>query len=75
MDREVFSMAVHLNSTCLLYTSTNGEKDKLTHAGMYGIQYSIASMEEIFDVDINYYVQINFTSLIMMVDALSLIHI
>ena len=49
---------------------TNGEKDKLTHAGMYGIQYSIASMEEIFDVDISYYVQINFTSLIMMVDAL-----
>ena len=49
---------------------TNGERDKLTHAGMYGIQYSIASMEEIFDVDISYYVQINFTSLIMMVDAL-----
>lgn len=49
---------------------TNGEKDKLTHAGMYGIQYSVASMENIFDLDINYYVRINFTSLIMMVDAL-----
>ena len=49
---------------------TYGEKDKLTHAGMYGIQYSIASMEEIFDLDIRYYVRINFTSLIMMVDAL-----
>lgn len=49
---------------------TYGEKDKLTHAGMYGIQYSIASMEEIFDLDIRYYVRVNFTSLIMMVDAL-----
>lgn len=49
---------------------TYGEKDKLTHAGMYGIQYSIAAMEEIFDLDISYYVRINFTSLIMMVDAL-----
>ena len=49
---------------------TNGEKDKLTHAGMYGVQYSMASMEEIFDVDISYYVRVNFTSLIMMVDAL-----
>lgn len=49
---------------------TYGEKDKLTHAGMYGIQYSIASMENIFDLDIDYYVRINFTSLIMMVDAL-----
>ena len=49
---------------------TYGEKDKLTHAGMYGIQYSIAAMEEIFDLDISYYVRINFASLIMMVDAL-----
>jgi len=49
---------------------TDGESDKLTHAGMYGIQYSIASMENIFDVDISYYVRVNFTSLMMMVDAL-----
>lgn len=49
---------------------TYGEKDKLTHAGMYGIQYSIASVENIFDIDISYYVRINFTSLITMVDAL-----
>lgn len=49
---------------------TSGEKDKLTHAGMYGVRYSMAAMEEIFDVDISYYVRINFTSLIMMVDAL-----
>ena len=49
---------------------TSGEKDKLTHAGMYGVRYSMAAMEEIFDVDISYYVRVNFTSLIMMVDAL-----
>ena len=54
---------------------TYGEKDKLTHAGMYGIQYSIASMENIFDLDISYYVRINFTSLIMMVDALGGINV
>lgn len=49
---------------------TYGEKDKLTHAGMYGVQYSMASIEKILDVDISYYVRINFTSLITMVDAL-----
>lgn len=49
---------------------TDGAKDKLTHAGMYGIQYSMASIEEIFDVEISYYVRVNFTSLMMMVDAL-----
>lgn len=49
---------------------TNGESDKLTHAGMYGVQYSMAALEEVFDVDIDYYVRINFTALIDMVDAL-----
>lgn len=47
-----------------------GEKDKLTHAGMYGVQYSMNALEELFDVDVNYYVRVNFSSLIMMVDAL-----
>ena len=49
---------------------TGGDSDKLTHAGMYGIQYSIAAMEKIFDLDIDYYVRVNFTALINMVDAL-----
>jgi LCP family protein required for cell wall assembly len=49
---------------------TDGEKDKLTHAGMYGIQYSMAAIENIFDIDISYYVRVNFSALIMMVDAL-----
>lgn len=47
-----------------------GGADKLTHAGMYGVNYSIAAMENIFDVDINYYGRINFTAFLMMVDAL-----
>ena len=47
-----------------------GERDKLTHAGMYGVQYSMNALEELFDVDVNYYVRVNFSSLIMMVDAL-----
>lgn len=49
---------------------TYGESDKLTHAGMYGIQYSIATMEQIFDIDIDYYVRVNFSAVIQMVDAL-----
>ena len=47
-----------------------GERDKLTHAGMYGVQYSMNALEEIFGVDVNYYARVNFSSLIMMVDAL-----
>lgn len=47
-----------------------GEKDKLTHAGIYGIETSIATLENLLDININYYVKVNFTSLINVVDAL-----
>lgn len=46
------------------------QKDKLTHAGIYGIEKSIATVENILDIDINYYVKVNFTSLEEIVDAL-----
>ena len=47
-----------------------GKKDKLTHAGMYGVDMSIATIEDLLDIDINYYVKVNFTSLIDIVNAL-----
>ena len=46
------------------------ERDKLTHAGIYGIQATADTLGELYDIDINYYVRINFTSLIEVVDAL-----
>lgn len=45
-----------------------GLKDKLTHAGVYGINTSIRTLENFLDIDINYYVRINFSSLIRIVD-------
>lgn len=49
---------------------TTGYKDKLTHAGMYGVEMSVQTIEDLLDIDINYYVKVNFTSLIDIVDAL-----
>ena len=49
---------------------TTGVKDKLTHAGIYGIDMSIQTIEDLLDMDINYYVKVNFTSVIDIVDAL-----
>jgi len=49
---------------------TTGNKDKLTHAGSYGIEMSIQTIEDLLDMNINYYVKVNFTSLIDIVDAL-----
>ena len=49
---------------------TSGTKDKLTHAGIYGIDTSIKTIEDLLDIKINYYLKVNFTSVIDIVDAL-----
>lgn len=49
---------------------TSGLKDKLTHAGIYGIQTSVDTLENFLDTDIHYYVRINFSSLIQLVDSI-----
>ncbi|QIK70379.1 LytR family transcriptional regulator [Erysipelothrix sp. HDW6C] len=47
-----------------------GEMDKLTHAGLYGISCSVKTMENLIGHDINYYIRLNFTGLVDIVDAL-----
>ena len=49
---------------------TTGTKDKLTHAGIYGIDMSIQTLEDLLQTKINYYFKVNFTSVIDIVDAL-----
>lgn len=49
---------------------TAGYRDKLTHAGIYGIDMSVQTLEDLFGIDINYYVRVNFTTLINLVDAI-----
>lgn len=46
------------------------ENDKLTHAGIYGVNESVTTIEDLLNIDINYYVKVNFTSLIDIVDAI-----
>ena len=49
---------------------TSGYKDKLTHAGNYGIDTSIATIEDLLGIQINYYFKVNFSSLVNIIDAL-----
>lgn len=49
---------------------TTGYKDKLTHAGNYGIDTSIKTIEDLLGIDINYYFKVNFSSLVNIIDAL-----
>ena len=48
---------------------TTGLKDKLTHAGIYGIDTSVGTMANLYGIDINYWVRVNFTSVTEIVDA------
>lgn len=45
-------------------------RDKLTHAGIYGVDASMETLEQLYGIDITYYARVNFTSLIKIVDAL-----
>lgn len=49
---------------------SGGQPDKLTHAGLYGVETSMATLSEIYDTEIELYGRINFTSMIDIVNAL-----
>lgn len=47
----------------------NGAMDKLTHCGLYGIDCSMQALAQLYDVEVNYSAQINFTGFETLVDA------
>ena len=44
--------------------------DKLTHAGNYGIEMSMATLENLYDTDLDYYIRVNFTGFVSIIDTL-----
>lgn len=48
----------------------NGQPDKLTHAGIYGVTASVETLENLYGIDISYYARINFTSFLNLIDVL-----
>ncbi len=49
---------------------SGGIPDKLTHAGIHGIDCSVETLEMLYDIKIDYYVRVNFTSIRKIVDLL-----
>ncbi len=49
---------------------SNGIKDKLTHAGNYGINTSMDTLEMLYGMDVDYYLRLNFTSFVTIIDTL-----
>ena len=49
---------------------TTGTRDKLTHAGIYGIDMSRQTIEDLFGVDIHYTLKVGFKTVTRVVDVL-----
>ena len=48
----------------------NNQNDKLTHAGIYGVDASIHTLENLYGIELNYYARLNFTSFLKLIDLL-----
>lgn len=49
---------------------SNGVKDKLTHAGCYGIDVSVDTLEMLYGVNIDHYLKVNFSGFTKIIDSL-----
>lgn len=49
---------------------SNGVPDKLTHAGIYGINVCMDTLSMLYDIDINYFFRLNFDGFKSIIDAL-----
>ena len=47
----------------------NNEFDKLTHAGLYGVDASIHTLENLYGIKLDYYARLNFTSFLELIDT------
>ena len=50
---------------------TKGLKDKLTHSGTFGgVKSTMATLEDLYELNIDYYIRVNFNMVIKLVDAI-----
>lgn len=60
----------YVEEVCDDYACNYGAYDKLTHTGIYGVDTTKNTVENLLGIDINYVFRVNFTSMIDIVDAL-----
>ena len=60
----------YVKEVCNDYACNYGVYHKLTHTGIYGVDTTKDTIENLLDIDINYVYRVNFTSMIDIVDAL-----
>lgn len=50
--------------------SANYASDKLTHTGAYGIDDTLGAVEDLLGIDMNYYVKVNYSTVLKLVDSI-----
>lgn len=49
---------------------SGGNRDKLTHAGIYGVETSMGTLEMLYGIDLDYYFRLNFGGFSTIIDSL-----
>ena len=66
--REVMLTSIPRDSYVPLHSS--GGMDKLTHSAIYGEEETKATIEDLLDIDINYTIKLNFSTVVDLIDAI-----
>ena len=73
--KQVLLINTPRDSYVKISVSEDGALDKLTHCGTYGVECSMDTLGELYDIDINYYAQLNFKGFVQLIDALGGINV
>ena len=68
VTKKVLLTSIPRDSYVKLHTAQ--QMDKLTHTGVYGVDETIYTVEDWLGVDLNYYVKMNFSAAVEIIDAL-----
>ncbi len=55
---------------CYIPLHSFGEMDKLTHSGIYGVDETLETVQDWLDVDMDYYVKLNFTMVVLLINEI-----
>ena len=66
--REILLTSIPRDAYVKLHTP--GEMDKLTHSGIYGVDETLDTVSDWLDIELDYYVKVNFSMLVRLVDAI-----
>jgi len=69
VSKKILTVSIPRDTYTPLGCRTGG-LDKLTDSGIYGIECTVKTIEKLIEIDVNYYIRLNFTSVIKLIDVI-----